>query len=92
MSTYLGYSLLTLSVFRSNVGALDITVQSDTIVGEPSLVLWTRQPSDGNDELTFDLRFIRPGPNEDVGLAAANIQASPTAQFGTVQVVFPSSG
>jgi len=36
---------------------------------------------------------VRPGAYpEDVGLAVANIQASPTTQFGTVPVTFPSSG
>jgi len=77
--------------FLSNVAALNITIQSDTIVGLPSLVLWTRQPSDGNGRLVFDLRFVKPD-NEDVGLALANLQAPPSTEFGTVQVVFPSSG
>jgi hypothetical protein len=77
--------------FLSNVTALSITVQPDTIVGQPSLVLWAREPSDGNGLLVFDLRFVKPD-NEDVGLALANIVAQPSTEFGTVQVVFPSSG
>jgi len=82
---------LKISVFLSNVVAISITIQPDTLVGEPSLVLWTREPGDGNGKFTFDLRFVQPG-DEDVGLALANVQASPSAQFGTVQVVFPSPG
>jgi len=77
--------------FLSNVAALSITVQPDTIVGQPSLVLWTREPSDGNGQLVFDLRFVKPD-NEDVGLAFAIIRAQPSSEFGTVQVVFPSPG
>jgi len=77
--------------FLSNVAALNITVQPDTIVGLPSLVLWTRQPGDGSDLLVFDLRFVKPG-DEDIGLALANIQARPSTQFGTAQVVFPIPG
>jgi len=77
--------------FLSNVAALNITVQSDEIVGQPSLVLWTREPSDGNGQLIFDLRFVKPD-DEDIGLALANIQASPSTEFGTLQVVFPSAG
>jgi len=41
--------------------------------------------------LGFDLRFVKPNDN-DVGLALANIQAQPSTQFGTAQVVFPSPG
>jgi len=68
-------------------------IQSTTIVGQPSLVVWTREPSDGNEQLVFDLRFLSPGPPaKDVGLALANIQASPTTQYGTAQVVFASAG
>ena len=68
-------------------------IQSDTIVGQPSLVVWTREPSDGNGQLVFDLRFLSPGPPaKDVGLALADIQASPTTQYGTAKVVFPSAG
>jgi hypothetical protein len=77
--------------FLSNVVALNITVQSDTIVGLPSLVLWAREPSDGNGLFLFDLRFVKPD-NEDIGLALANIQVPPSTQFGTVQVVFSSPG
>ena len=77
--------------FLSDVAALSITVQPNTIVGQPSLVLWTREPSDGNGLLVFDLRFVKPG-DEDVGLALANIQAPPSTQYGTVQVVFQSPG
>jgi len=73
------------------VTALQITIQSDTIVGQPSLVLWMRDSSDGDGELVFDLRFVQPGP-QDVGLAVSNIQASSDTQFGSVQVVFPSPG
>jgi len=75
----------------SNAVALNITIQSDTIVGQPSLVLWSREPSDGNGLLVFDLRFVKPD-DEDVGLALANIQAPPSSEFGTVQVVFQSPG
>ena len=86
------YSFLEFAFFfLSNVAALSITVQSDTIAGQPSLVLWAREPSDGNGLLVFDLRFVKPD-NEDVGLALANIQAPPSTEFGTVQVVFPSPG
>jgi hypothetical protein len=77
--------------FLSNVTALNITVQPHTIVGQTSLVLWAREPSDGNGLLVFDLRFVKPD-NEDVGLALANIQAPPSTEYGTAQVVFPSSG
>jgi len=77
--------------FLSNVAALNITVQSEEIVGQPSLVLWSREPSDGNGQLIFDLRFVKPG-DEDIGLALANIQAPPSTEFGTLQVVFPSAG
>lgn len=77
--------------FFSNVAALNITLQSNTIVGQPSLVLWSRQPSDGNGQLIFDLRFVNPD-NKDIGLALANIQASPSSQYGTEQVVFQSPG
>jgi len=77
--------------FFSNVAALNITVQPDTIVGLPSLVLWSRQPSDGNGQLVFDLRFVKPD-NEDIGLALANIVASPSTEYGTEQVVFTSAG
>jgi len=73
------------------VTALQITIQSDTIVGQPSLVLWMRDSSDGDGELVFDLRFVKPG-DEDIGLALANIQARPSTQFGTAQVVFPIPG
>jgi len=84
---------LEITWFLSNVAALNITIQSATIVGQPSLVIWAREPSDGNGLLVFDLRFIRPGPQaQDVGLALANIQAPPSTQFGTVQVPFPSTG
>jgi len=79
--------------FLSNVAALNIMVQSTTIVGQSSLVIWTREPNDGDGLLVFDLRFIKPGAQpEDVGLALANIQAPPSTQFGTEQVVFPSTG
>ena len=77
--------------FLSNVAALNITVQSNTLVGQPSLVMWQRVPSDGNGPLRFDLRFVKPD-NEDKGLALANMQASPSTKFGTARVVFPSSG
>jgi len=75
--------------FLSNVAALNIFVQSNTVVGQPSLVLWKREPSDGNGPLVFDLRFANPD-NKDVGLALANIRAPPSTQSGTVQVVFKS--
>jgi len=78
-------------VFLSNVAALNITLQFTTIVGQPSLVLWAREPSDGNGLLVFDLRIIKLD-NEDIGLALANIQAQPSSQFGTGQVVFKSPG
>jgi len=77
--------------FLSNVAALKITVQSDTIVGLPSLVLWEREPSDGNGLLVFDLRFVKPG-DDDVGLALANVQAPPSTEYGTAQVIFQSHG
>jgi len=84
---------LEITWFFSNVAALSITIQSATIVGQPSLVIWAREPSDGDGLLAFDLRFIRPGTQaRDVGLALANIQAPPSTQFGTVQIVFPSTG
>ena len=54
-------------------------------------MLWSREPSDGNGQLDFDLRFVKPD-NEDVGLAMANIQAPPSTAIGTAQVVFPSPG
>jgi len=84
---YLGFSFF----FLSNVVALNITVQSNTIVGQPSPVMWARKPSDGDGLLVFDLRFINPD-NEDIGLALGNIQAAPSTEFGTAQVVFPSPG
>jgi len=85
--------LLEITFFLSNAAALSITIQPATIVGQPSLVVWAREPSDGNGQLVFDLRYARPGPPlEDVGLAIANIQAPPSTQFGTAQVPFPSTG
>lgn len=86
------YSILQLTFFflLSNVAALNITVQPSTIVGQPSLVLWKREPSDGDGPLLFDLRFVKPDNGEDVGLALANIQAPRSVKFGTVQVVFKS--
>lgn len=54
-------------------------------------MLWAREPSDGNGQLIFDLRFVKPD-DEDIGLALANIQAPPSTEFGTLQVVFPSPG
>jgi len=83
---------LNIFFFLSNVTALSITIQPDTIAGQPSLVVWTRDPSDGGDQLAFDLRFLRLADHKDVGLAIANIQASPSTQYGTAQVVFPSPG
>jgi len=77
--------------FLSNVAALSITVQSDTIVGQPSLVVWSRELSDGNGQLVFDLRFVKPD-GTDVGLAVSNVQAPPSTVYGTLQVVFPSPG
>jgi len=77
--------------FLSNVAALNITVQSNTIVGQPSLVLWERNPSDGNGQLVFDLRIVK-SDHEDCGLALANIQAQPSTVFGTAQVVYKSPG
>ena len=73
--------------------ALNITVQSNTVVGQPSLVLWERNPSssDGDGPLVFDLRIVKPG-SEDLGLALANIQVPPSTEFGTAQVVFRSPG
>lgn len=54
-------------------------------------MIWTREPSDGDGLLVFDLRFVKPeNETEDIGLALANIQAPPSTDFGTVQVVFPS--
>lgn len=92
MIAWFSYSFLELTFFfLSNVAALSITIQSNTIVGQPSLVLWAREPSDGNDLLVFDLRFVRPD-DEDVGLAFANIQAPPSTAIGTVRVVYPSPG
>ncbi|KAF8804548.1 hypothetical protein BYT27DRAFT_7213730 [Phlegmacium glaucopus] len=82
---------LKLSFLLSNVAALAIMIQPQTIVGQSSLVLWTREPSDGSGALIFDLRFVGPG-NQDLGLALANIQASPSTQFNSVQVVFPAPG
>lgn len=84
---------LEITCFHSHVAALSLTIQPDTIVGQHSLVVWTREPGDGNEQLVFDLRFLSPGPPpKDVGLALANIQASPSTQYGTVKVVFPSAG
>jgi len=55
-------------------------------------VLWERNPnSDGDGPLVFDLRIVKLD-NEDVGLALANIQAAPSTEFGTAQVVFRSPG
>ena len=85
--SFIGFTFCFLS---NHVAALNITVQSNTIVGQPSLVLWAREPSDGNGPLVFDLRFVKPDNDEDVGLALANIQAPPSIKFGTVQVVFHS--
>lgn len=79
--------------FISNVAALGITAQPAAAVGQASLVFWSLQPSDGSNALTFDLRFVRPGPEpKDVGLAVANIYASPSIPYGTAQIVFPSPG
>lgn len=94
MSTPIDYFVsrfLKITFFLSNVAALNITVQPETVVGQSSLVIWQREPSDNDDELVFDLRFVQPG-SIDVGLAVSNIQAPSSAQFGTVEVVFPSQG
>ena len=87
-----GFSFLELTfIFLSNVAALNLTAQTNTSVGQPSLVLWAREPSDGKGPLVFDLRFVEPD-NKDVGLALANIQASQSSEFGNVHVVFHSLG
>lgn len=84
---------LEITCFHSQVAALSITMQNATIVGQPSLVIWAREASDGEDQLAFDLRFLNPGPpSKDVGLALANIVAPPSIPSGIVKVVFPSAG
>jgi len=81
--------LLNLSFLVSNVATLGITLQPQTIVGSPTLVLWTREASDAPD-FSFDLRFVQ-GPT-DVGLALANLEMTTDDQFGSASVLFPSAG
>jgi len=77
------------SLLISNVASLGIVLQSQTIVGGPSLVLWTR---DASDPITmdFDLRLVQG--LSDVGLALANLRMNADDQFGTASVTFPSAG
>jgi hypothetical protein len=51
-----------------------------------------RQPADGNNQLDFDLRFVEGADKKDAGVAISGIHISPTQQFGTAQVVFPTQG
>ena len=90
--SFLELTFFFLSKVAATGSALNITVQSNTVVGQPSLVLWERNPSsDGDVPLVFDLRIVKPD-SKDLGLALANIQAPPSTEFGTAQVVFRSPG
>jgi len=82
-------SLINLSLLFSNVAALGLVLQSQTIVGGSSLVLWTRDPTDPTT-MDFDLRFVHN--LSDVGLALANLRMNADDQYGTVSVQFPSAG
>jgi hypothetical protein len=61
-----------------------------TLVGNTAVVQWTREAIDPNP-LTFDLRFVIP-PYDDVGLAKANVCASPAESSGNITVQFPGAG
>jgi len=74
------FFLLNLSFLVSNVVSLGITLQPQTIVGSPTLVLWTREGSDAPD-FSFDLRFVQG--STDVGLALANLEMTVDDQFGS---------
>jgi len=74
------------------VASLSLTLQSTTFAGQQSLLIWERQPADGTGELDFSLWFVQGTDQEDAGIAASKIQASPSQQSGSVQVVFPDKG
>ncbi|KDR71974.1 hypothetical protein GALMADRAFT_772643 [Galerina marginata CBS 339.88] len=80
---------LNLSVLLSYVASLGITVQQQTLVGSPTLVLWTRDDADP-DTMTFDLRFMQG--NTDVGLSLANVEMGEEDDYGTASVTFPTQG
>lgn len=77
------------SLLIFNVASLGIVLQSQTIVGGPSLVIWTRDASDPTT-MDFDLRFVQG--LWDVGLALANLRMNADDQYGTAFVTFPSAG
>ncbi|KAF8147483.1 hypothetical protein B0H34DRAFT_283689 [Crassisporium funariophilum] len=81
------FFFLNFSALYASVACLSLVLQPDTIAGRGSMVLWTRGPTDVVG-VRFDLRFVQG--LADVGLAAANIEA--TDDFGTVSVIFPSAG
>lgn len=84
--------IINFSCFFLKVVSLGLTVQPRTFFDRPSLLIWVRQPVDGNQELNFDLRFVQGTDERDAGLAVTAIHASPTQQFGTAKVVFPTQG
>ncbi|KDR76811.1 hypothetical protein GALMADRAFT_454810 [Galerina marginata CBS 339.88] len=73
----------------SFVASLGIILQPQTIVGSPTLVLWTRDDTD-QDTIIFDLRFVQG--NADVGLALANLVLGQGDRFGTGLVTFSADG
>lgn len=86
------FILVNFSCFLQKVVSLSLTVQSNTFASKPSLCIWMRQPADGNKAINFDLRFVQGVDKQDAGIAVSEIHASPTQQFGTAQIVFPSQG
>lgn len=80
---------LNIAFFIADVASLEISLQSETIVGTSTQVAWTRQDSDASS-LVFDLRFVQG--DTDVGLALANLEMDEEDVGGDVSVTFPSPG
>ncbi|KAF9552286.1 hypothetical protein CPC08DRAFT_768427 [Agrocybe pediades] len=86
-------SLITLLSLLPSTLSLSLTLSPASVVGIPSLVVWIRDPaSDPSGTLEFDLRFVQVQPEQDVGLALANIKLEDGENVGTGQVVFPGAG
>ncbi|KDR84647.1 hypothetical protein GALMADRAFT_720062 [Galerina marginata CBS 339.88] len=83
------FFFLNLLVLITHVASLGISVQPQTLVGSPTLVIWTRDDTDPAS-MTFDLRFVQG--DADVGLAVANVDMEVDDFFGTVYVTFPAQG
>ncbi|KAF9034114.1 hypothetical protein BJ165DRAFT_747626 [Panaeolus papilionaceus] len=90
LHTGLPFALLSLLAGIPSVVSLGLTLQPTSVVNSSSIVVWSKeQPSDF--QITdFDLRFVQG--ITDVGLAAANIEVRPDAQFGIVTIQFPQAG